>query len=54
MAIAWVLRHPGMSSALIGASKVGQIEEAVAALANLAFSEAELAQIDAILNQAQP
>ncbi len=39
MAIAWVLRHPGMTSALIGASKVGQIEEAVAALDNLAFSE---------------
>jgi len=49
MAIAWVLRHPGMSSALIGASKVGQIEEAVAALDNLAFSEVELAQIDAII-----
>jgi L-glyceraldehyde 3-phosphate reductase len=49
MAIAWVLRHPGMTSALIGASKVRQIEEAVAALDNLAFSEAELAQIEAIL-----
>jgi L-glyceraldehyde 3-phosphate reductase len=49
MAIAWVLRHPGMTSALIGASKVGQIEEAVAALNNLAFNEAELAQIEAIL-----
>ena len=49
MAIAWVLRHPGMSSALIGASKVGQIEEAVAALDHLSFDESELAQIDAIL-----
>jgi L-glyceraldehyde 3-phosphate reductase len=49
MAIAWVLRHPGMTSALIGASKVGQIDEAVAALDNLAFDEAELAQIEAIL-----
>ena len=49
MAIAWVLRHPGMSSALIGASKVGQIEEAVAALDHLSFDEAELAQIDAIV-----
>ncbi len=49
MAIAWVLRHPGMTSALIGASKVQQIEEAVAALENLDFSEAELAQIEAIL-----
>lgn len=50
MAIAWVLRHPGMTSALIGASKVGQIEEAVAALDQLALSEVELAQIEAILN----
>jgi L-glyceraldehyde 3-phosphate reductase len=49
MAIAWVLRHPGMTSALIGASKVQQIEEAVAALENLVFNQAELAQIEAIL-----
>jgi L-glyceraldehyde 3-phosphate reductase len=49
MAIAWVLRHPGMTSALIGASKVRQIDEAVAALANLAFDDAELAHIEAIL-----
>jgi L-glyceraldehyde 3-phosphate reductase len=49
MAVAWVLRHPQMSSALIGASKVRHIEEAVAALDNLAFSDEELAQIDAIL-----
>ncbi len=49
MAIAWVLRHKQMTSALIGASRVGQIEEAVAALATLAFSTDELAQIEAIL-----
>ncbi|MEJ2750874.1 MAG: aldo/keto reductase, partial [Anaerolineae bacterium] len=49
MAIAWNLRHPGMTSALIGASKVGHIEEAVAALDNLDFSEAELAAIETIL-----
>ena len=49
LAIAWVLRHPGMTSALIGASKVRQIEEAVAALDNLAFSDDELAAIEAIL-----
>jgi L-glyceraldehyde 3-phosphate reductase len=48
MAIAWVLRHRGMTSALIGASKVSQIEDAVAALANTEFSPAELSQIDAI------
>jgi L-glyceraldehyde 3-phosphate reductase len=49
MAIAWVLRHPEMTSALIGASKVSQIEDAVAALANTLFSAAELAEIDAIV-----
>ncbi len=49
LALAWVLRHAGMTSALIGASKVSQIEECVASLANLAFSADELAQIDAIL-----
>jgi L-glyceraldehyde 3-phosphate reductase len=49
MAIAWTLRHPQMTSALIGASKLRHIEEAVAALDNLAFTNEELAQIDAIL-----
>lgn len=46
MAVAWVLRHPGMSSALIGASKPQQITELVGALDNLAFSADELAAID--------
>ncbi|MCB9138802.1 MAG: L-glyceraldehyde 3-phosphate reductase [Caldilineaceae bacterium] len=49
LAIAWVLRHPTMTSALIGASKVWQIEEAVAALDNLTFSAGELEQIEEIL-----
>lgn len=49
MAIAWVLRHEVVTSALIGASKVSQIEEIVAALANLAFAEEELAAIEAVL-----
>jgi len=49
MAIAWTLRHPGMTSALIGASRVGHVEEAVAALDNLDFSEDELNAIEAIL-----
>jgi L-glyceraldehyde 3-phosphate reductase len=48
LALAWVLRHPGMTSALIGASKVSQIEDAVAALKNLAFSDEELKHIDEI------
>ncbi|HEV2174499.1 MAG TPA: L-glyceraldehyde 3-phosphate reductase [Nitrospira sp.] len=49
MALAWVLRQPGMTSALIGASRVEQIEQNVAALANLRFSADELKQIEAIL-----
>lgn len=49
MALAWTLRDPRMTSALIGASRVAQIEENVAALANLAFSAEELARIDAVL-----
>ena len=49
MAIAWVLRHPEMTSALIGASKVSQIEDAVAALSNTSFSESELREIDGIV-----
>jgi len=49
MAIAWTLRHPQMTSALIGASKVKHIDEAVAALDNLDFSADELKRIDDIL-----
>jgi L-glyceraldehyde 3-phosphate reductase len=52
MSLAWVLRDPRMTSALIGASRVQQIEQNVAALANLSFSAEELACIDAILSQA--
>ncbi|MCH6257593.1 L-glyceraldehyde 3-phosphate reductase [Puniceicoccaceae bacterium K14] len=46
MAIAWVLRDPRITSALIGASKVSQIEENVAALDNLEFTKEELDEID--------
>lgn len=46
MALAWVLRDPRMTSALIGASRVEQIEDAAGALANLSFSKAELDEID--------
>lgn len=49
LALAWVLRHKGMTSALIGASRVQQIDDAVGALANLQFSVEELAAIDSIL-----
>jgi L-glyceraldehyde 3-phosphate reductase len=49
MALAWVLRQPGITSALIGASRTSQIDENVAALSNLSFSKEELAAIDTIL-----
>jgi L-glyceraldehyde 3-phosphate reductase len=51
MALAWVLRQPAVTSALIGASKVSQIEDAVGALQNLNFSEEELKLIDKILSE---
>lgn len=46
MALAWCLRLPGMTSVVIGASKVAQIEDGVAALNNLPFGEDELRQIE--------
>ena len=46
MAIAWVLRMPAVTSALIGASRWSQIEDCLASLKNLKFSSDELAQID--------
>lgn len=49
MALAWVLRHQVVASALIGASKVQQVEDCVAVARNLDFSKNELAQIDEIL-----
>ena len=51
MAVAWVLRHKAMTSALIGASRPSQIQEIVAALDNLQFSEDELLAIDTILSE---
>jgi L-glyceraldehyde 3-phosphate reductase len=46
MAIAWVLRDPRVTSALLGASSVAQLEQNVAALENLDFAADELAEID--------
>jgi len=50
MALAWVLRDEAVTSALIGASRVKQIDDNVAALANLRFSAEELAEIDRVLS----
>lgn len=50
MALAWVLRHKEVTTALIGASKVEQIDDAVKALDNLSFSSDELRKIENILS----
>lgn len=50
MALAWNLRHPGMTSVLVGTSRVEQIDDNVAALRNLTWTGDELAEIDHILN----
>jgi L-glyceraldehyde 3-phosphate reductase len=50
MALAWVLRHPQVTTALIGASRVEQIDDAVGTLAHLEFGADELARIESILN----
>jgi L-glyceraldehyde 3-phosphate reductase len=46
MAIAWVLRDPRVTSALIGARNVAQLDDSLDALKNLKFSEQELKEID--------
>lgn len=50
MALAWNLRLPEVSSVLIGASRVSQLEDNLKALDNLAFAPEELTAIDAVLN----
>jgi len=49
MAVAWVLRDPRVTSALVGTSKVSQVDDNVAALKNLKFSAEELRIIDGVL-----
>ena len=51
MALAWVLRDGGITSALIGASKPEQVIDCVGAIGNLEFSAAELAEIDRVSAQ---
>lgn len=51
MAIAWVLRDGGITSALIGASRPSQVTDCAGAIANLAFTAAELAEIDTYANE---
>jgi L-glyceraldehyde 3-phosphate reductase len=49
MAIAWTLRHPEVTSALIGASRVSHVDDAVGALENKSFTNDELQSIEQIL-----
>ncbi len=49
LALVWVLRQPTITSALIGASKVSQIEDNVAALKKLSLTSSELTEIERIL-----
>ena len=49
LALAWVLRDARVTTALIGASKISQLEECVAAVSNTVFDQEELQKIEAIL-----
>lgn len=49
MALAWILRHPTMTSVVVGASKISQIDDAVGLLKNPGFAQEELQAIDTIL-----
>ncbi len=53
MALSWVLRHPGVTSALIGASRPEQIRDNVKAVKNTRFDADEIAKIDGILKEIQ-
>jgi L-glyceraldehyde 3-phosphate reductase len=50
LALAWVLRQPAVTSALIGASKTSQIDENLGALSNLAFGAEEIRRIEDIIS----
>jgi L-glyceraldehyde 3-phosphate reductase len=49
MAIVWLLKDPRVTSVLIGASKVSQVEDNIGALANLHFTPEELNEIQQVL-----
>ena len=53
LAIAWVRRHETVTSSIIGASRVAQIDDGIAALDNLALSDDELRAIDEVLAAAE-
>lgn len=49
MALAWLLNHQGVTSVIVGASSVQQLNNNIAAIGNLTFSDTEIAAIDNIL-----
>lgn len=49
LALVWVLRHPAVTTALIGISSIKQLENNITALDNLEITDEELNQIDSIL-----
>ena len=49
MALAWIMRQPQITSVLVGASRISQIEDAIESLKSSSFAESELNAIDAIL-----
>ena len=51
MALAWVLRDGGITTALIGASRPSQVEDCAGAVGNLDFTPEELAEIDTYANE---
>ena len=54
MALAWTLRDPRVTSAIVGVSSVAQLEENIGALANRDFSASELQEIDSALKSQVP
>jgi L-glyceraldehyde 3-phosphate reductase len=51
MALVWLLKDPRVTSVLIGASSVAQLDDNVAALKNMKFMPSELIQIEQILSE---
>jgi L-glyceraldehyde 3-phosphate reductase len=51
MAVAWVLRHSVVTSAVIGTSRVEQVEDCVGALETMSFTNDELEEIDRVLGE---
>ena len=54
MALAWALNNPAISSLCVGASRLQQLQENVAALEHPEFDQTELVQIEAILSGMDP